>query len=59
MRKHKTEREKLEGLMAEINAAYEAGNDGEVCLSPLLGTPLDETENGYTSEGDENDELFT
>ncbi len=59
MRKHKSETEKLEGLMAEINAAYEAGYEGEVCLSPLLGTPLDETETGYTSEGDENDELFT
>lgn len=59
MRKHKSEREKLEGLMAEINAAYEGGNDGAVCLSPLVGTSIDETETGTTSEGDENDELFT
>lgn len=59
MRKHKSEREKLEGLMAEINATYQAGSDGEMCLSPLLGTQFDEIENGSTSEGDENDELFT
>jgi hypothetical protein len=59
MRKHKSDRERLEGLMAEINAAYDNGYEGEMCLSPLVGTPLDETENGFTSEGDENDELLT
>lgn len=59
MRKRKSEREKLEGLMAEINAAYDSGNDGAVCLSPLVWTSLDETETGSVSEGDENDELFT
>ena len=59
MRK-KAEREKLEGLLAEIHAdAYEASHDGAVCLSPLLGTTVDDTEKGWASEGDEYDELFS
>ena len=57
MRK-KIEREKLEGLLAEIHEdTNEAGSDGEVCLSPMVGETLDA--DNSTSEGDENDELFT
>lgn len=57
MRK-KTEREKLEGLLAEIHeSTSEAGSDGEVCLSPMLGETVDA--DNSTSEGDDNDELFT
>lgn len=60
MRKTKSEREKLEGLMAEINAAYEAESDGQVCLSPLLGAAVDDPYgNDNTSEGDEPDELLS
>ena len=55
MRK-KTERERLEGLLAEIHeSTSEAGSDGEVCLSPMVGEAVD-TDNS-TSEGDDNDEL--
>lgn len=50
------QRKKLEGLLAEIHESVsEAGSDGEVCLSPLLGETVD-TDNS-TSEGDDNDEL--
>ena len=56
MRK-KIEREKLEGLLAEIHEdTNEAGSDGEVCLSPMLGETVD-ADNNLTSEGDEYDEL--
>ncbi len=58
MRK-KAERERLEGLLAEIHAdAYEASNEGQVCLSPMLGETVD-ADNNLTSEGDEYDELST
>ena len=57
MRK-KTERERLEGLLAEIHAdTYEASSEGQVCLSPMLGEAIDADNNG--TEGEENDELFT
>lgn len=50
------QRKKLEGLLAEIHeSTSQAGSDGEVCLSPLLGEAVD-TDNS-TSEGDDNDEL--
>ena len=56
MRK-KTERERLEGLLAEIHAdASEAGSEGQICLSPMLGESVDADING-TPEGDEYDEL--
>ena len=59
MRK-KDERERLEGLLAEIHAdACEASNEVQMCLSPMLGETVDATDNDSTSEGDENDELFT
>jgi hypothetical protein len=57
MRK-KDQRKKLEGLLAEIHeSTSEAGSDGEVCLSPMLGETIDS--DNSTSEGDDNDELFT
>ena len=59
MRK-KAERERLEGLLAEIHAdAHEASNEGEVCLSPMLGETVDAVDNDLTCEGDENDEHQT
>ena len=52
------QRKKLEGLLAEIHeSTSQAGSDGEVCLSPMVGETVD-TDNS-TSEGDDNDELFT
>jgi len=57
--RNKTERERLEGLLAEIHAdAYEAGSEGQICLSPMLGETVDDDNNG-TIEGEENDELST
>ena len=59
MRK-KAERERLEGLPAEIQSdTHEAGSDGEVCLSPMLGETVDAADNNWNSEGDEYDELST
>ena len=59
MRK-KTERERLEGLLAEIHAdTHEASNEGEICLSPMLGETIDAADNNWTTEGDEYDELST
>ena len=58
MRK-KAEREKLEGLLAEIHADNsESSNEGETCLSPMLGEPVD-TDNHGNTEGDDYDELFS
>ena len=58
MRK-KSERERLEDLLAEIHAdAHQASSEGQVCLSPMLGETID-TDNKWTSEGDETDELST
>ncbi len=59
MRK-KAERERLEGLLAEIHMdTHEASSEGEVCLSPMLGETIDAGDNNWTSEGDEYNELFT
>ena len=59
MRK-KTERERLEGLLAEIHAnTHEASGDGEVCLSPMLGETVGADDSNGSSEGDEYDELST
>lgn len=56
--RNKAERERLEGLLAEIHAdTCEASGSGEICLSPMMGETVD-TDNNWTSEGDENDELF-
>jgi hypothetical protein len=58
--RNKIEREKLEGLLAEIHAdAYEASNEGQICLSPMLGETIDAADSNWTSEGDEYDELST
>ena len=51
-------REHLEDLMTEIHAtAHETDPNGEICLSPMVGETLD-ADATWTSEGDENDELF-
>jgi len=58
--RNKAERERLEGLLAEIHAdTHEASSEGETCLSPMLGETIDAADNNWTIEGDENDELFT
>jgi hypothetical protein len=58
--RNKIEREKLEGLLAEIHAdAYEASSEGQTCLSPMLGETIDAADNSWTPEGDEYDELST
>ncbi|MBI1278925.1 MAG: hypothetical protein GC179_12425 [Anaerolineaceae bacterium] len=58
--RNKSERERLEGLLAEIHAdTHEASSEGEVCLSPMLGETIDAADNTWTSEGDEYDELST
>lgn len=58
--RNKIERERLEGLLAEIHAdTCEASSGGEVCLSPMLGETIDAADNTWTPEGDENDELST
>ncbi len=57
MRK-KAERERLEGLLAEIHAdTYEASSEGQTCLSPMVGETFDAADNNWTTEGDEYDEL--
>jgi hypothetical protein len=58
--RNKIEREKLEGLLAEIHAdTCEASNESQICLSPMLGETIDAADNSWTSEGDEYDELST
>ena len=57
--RNKEEREKLEGLLAQIHAdTNAAGSEGEICISPLLGATVDDPETGWASEG-EDDELFS
>ena len=57
MRK-KAERERLEGLLAEIHAdTHEAGSEGQACLSPMLGETVDAADDNWTTEGDDYDEL--
>lgn len=57
--RNKMDREKLEGLLAEIHAdTYESGSAGEVCLSPMLGE-TGETDSNWTPEGEDNDELLS
>ncbi len=58
MRKRKRDIEKLEGLMAEIDAAYEDSSDNGVCLSPLLGDNGNIIDSTNASEGDDYDELL-
>ena len=56
--RNKSEREKLEGLLAEIHeSTSEAGSGGEVCLSPMIGESLDDVDHNWTTEGDDYDEL--
>ena len=56
--RNKAERERLEGLLAEIHAdTHEASSGGEVCLSPMLGETIDAADNEWTSEGDDYDEF--
>ncbi len=58
--RNKIERERLEGLLAEIHAdTCEAGSEGEICLSPMLGETIDAADNNWTSEGDDYDEFST
>ena len=58
--RNKTERERLEGLLAEIHAdTHEASSEGEVCLSPMLGETVDAADKNWNTEGDEYDELST
>jgi hypothetical protein len=57
MRK-KVERERLEGLLAEIHeSTNESGSQGQTCLSPMLGETVDDTDHNWTTEGDDYDEL--
>jgi hypothetical protein len=57
MRK-KAERERLEGLLAEIHAdTYEASSEGQACLSPMVGETVDTEDSNWSSEGDDYDEL--
>ena len=57
--RNKMDREKLEGLLAEIHAdTHESGSAGEVCLSPMLGETVD-TDSNWTPEGEDNDELLS
>ncbi len=56
--RNKIERERLEGLLAEIHAdTHEASSEGEVCLSPMLGETIDAADTNWTSEGDDYDEF--
>ncbi|MEP6988419.1 MAG: hypothetical protein ABI970_22645 [Chloroflexota bacterium] len=57
MRK-KAERERLEGLLAEIHAdTHEASSEGQACLSPMVGESVDAADDNWTTEGEDYDEL--
>ena len=58
--RNQVERERLEGLLAEIHAdTHEASSEGQVCLSPMLGETVNAADDLWTSEGEDYDDLST